>query len=321
LTRKQNQNQSLTQYLIPASEQSNSSFYDEYRFLTNWDYAEHNGWTLPATGEPHDWCGIWNTIGCVDHEKHMSLGFGDVSFVKHYQRSCFRAVCKICYEKWIGRQADRSKKRVEKYAKISNRTPIHVILSISQQDYGLPFPEMKKKARRILQEIGIIGCGLIFHPFRFHKKSRRWYYSPHFHIVGFGRIGNIAKVYYRYYWLIKYAGTRKSVFHTFYYLLSHSGVNKKFHSISWLGVLSYSKLEVKEEPKISRCPLCEGEFVEIYYDGFDPPIPPDKFFEGVLDSDGWYQVNTMPEQEINDSYEYAPTRELDYLLRGMATAV
>lgn len=76
---------------------------------------------------------------------------------------------------------------------------------------------------------------------------------------------------------------------------------------------------VEKEPRITKCPLCNGEFVEIYYEEpFYPVIPPDKHFEGVVDADGWNPVFTVEYAE--SEYGYAPTRELDELLKGLATA-
>jgi len=315
-------NQSLIPFLLPASERSNSTFFDEYKFLTNWETVECDGWGLPATAEAHDWCGLWRTIGCKDTEKHKLLGYGNVVFVKQYQRSCFRAVCKKCYEKWLGRQANRATRRVEKYAKGTGRKPIHVVLSISNWDINLPFKEMKKKARKILKEIGMKGYAMIFHPFRFNKKIRCWYYSPHFHVVGFGWVEGIADSYYKNYWFIKYVGVRKSVFHTFYYLLSHCGIKKGFHALSWAGVLSYSKLKIEDEPKNHRCPICNSKFVELYYAGWDPPIKSDQYFEGILDSDDWCLVQPMSESEMVTPYrfDYASTRDLNETLKGIVIA-
>jgi len=316
------QNQSILKYLLPASEQSKSDFYEQCKFLTNWDTTEHHGWKLPGTSESHDWCGIWKTVGCLNAEKHRQLGHDSVVFVKQFQRSCYRAACKECDKKWMGRQSNRSTRRIEKYSKITGRKPFHIVLSVSDWDVKLPFPEMKKKARKILFELGVIGCGLIFHPFRFNKRIRCWYYSPHFHAVGFGRIDRIAEVFYKNNrWYILDLGIRKSVFNTFYYLLTHCGIKKHFHALSWLGDLSYCKLKVEKEPQISKCPACGAEFVEIYYNGFDPHTPPDQYFEGFVDSDGWYLVHTMSEEDyLQPKYQYASTRDLDELLKGLTFA-
>ena len=86
--------------------------------------------------------------------------------------------------------------------------------------------------------------------------------------------------------------------------------------MTWFGNLSYSKLKVKKEPRITKCPLCNGEFEEIYYEEpFHPIIPPDKHFEGAVGGEGWYNVFTVEYEE--PKYEYAPTRDLNELLKGL----
>jgi hypothetical protein len=307
--------------MVPASEQSGSSFFDEYRFLTNWDNTEHDDWTLPAIKDPHDWCGLWRTDGCLNASEHSRLGYGNVVFVRQYQRSCFRPVCRLCYEKWIGRQANRATRRIEKFQNQSGRQSIHIFLSVSQWDWNLPFDQMRKKARKIIKEIGIIGAAVIFHPFRFNKKIRCWYYSPHFHIVGFGQVSGIVNSYYKNYWYIGYVGVRKSVFHTFWYLLSHCGIKKGYHALAWVGDLSYSKLKLEKERESSTCPYCNGKFVQIYYAGLDPVVPPpEQFFEGLVDATDWLPVETEYEYDLC-KFEYASERSLNDLLKGITEAI
>jgi len=51
---------------------------------------------------------------------------------------------------------------------------------------------------------------------------------------------------------------------------------------------------------------------------FHPIIPPDKHFEGAVEGEGWYLVIRAEYSE--PKYEYAPTRDLDELLKGLTTA-
>ena len=70
-------------------------------------------------------------------------------------------------------------------------------------------------------------------------------------------------------------------------MLSHCGIQKGYQAVTWFGSLSYSKLHIEKEPRITKCPLCNGEFEEIYYtEPIHPIIPPDKHFEGAVDADG-----------------------------------
>jgi len=326
LTNKSKQNQTLLDFLRPASKQSGSlrkvrEFVDEYQFMSNWNDIEHDGWRLIATSKKHYWCGLWQTFGCLNHKEHQRLGKGNRVYVKQYQRSCYRPLCKECYPKWIVRQANVSTRRIEKFQEKSKRKSIHLLLSVNSNQYFLSFKEMKKIVRKILQIISFSGEAIIFHPFRFNKKTRLWYYAPHFHVVGFGYRILIHKGYGKFGWLVKDLDERKSVFQTFCYLLSHCGVKEKIHTVSWGGSLSYSKLKIEKEPRITKCPVCGGEFVPIYYDGIHPVVPPERHFEGLVDYDGaWYSVETEPEQMPTD-FEYASTRDLNEILKGMTLAV
>ena len=293
---------------------------DDYHLLTNWYKAGHNDWSLPATQEPHWWCGMWSTRGCLHSEDHHNKN--NKVYIKRYQRSCFRARCKICWEKWIGRQSNVATRKIEKYSKRENISPLHIVLSISNWDYELDYKKMKQKARKILREIKIRGGSIIFHPFRFNKKIRCWYYSPHFHVVCFGFLpkGALAETYHQNGWFVKYLGVRKSVFATFYYLFSHCGIRHRIRSVSWFGDLSYSKLEKEILPVYDKCPLCKRKLMEIYYKGWDPPFASESFFEGFVDALGWYAVETENIHLGPCDFEYAPTRELNDLLQSLEQA-
>ena len=271
---------------------------DDYHLLTNWQTTEHNSWRLPATKEPHYWCGMWNTKGCLHTKDHST--HDNKIYVKRYQRSCFRSSCKVCWEKWIGRASNVATRKIEKFSKREKRQPIHIVLSISDWDYELDYKKMKQKARKILKEIKVVGGSIMFHPFRFNKRLRCWYYSPHFHVVCFGFLpkGSLAETYHQNGWFVKYLGVRKSVFVTFYYILSHCGIRYRTRAVTWFGDLSYSKLEKEILPENNNCPLCGVKLVEIYYNGLDPPVPIDGFFEGFVDSAGWYSVETRVENIV-----------------------
>ncbi len=317
-------NQSLIQYFVPASKQSDSlhktrEWIDEHQFLTNWKNIEHDGWRLPATQEPHDWCGIWKTMGCLNSESHEKFGYGKRVYVKQFQRSCYRGSCKTCYRKWIAREANKATKRINTYSELSKEEPIHVVLSVPVLQYDIPVPILRKRMSVIIQEINLKGALIIFHPFKFHPKTRQFYYAPHFHLVGFGYMQNIAQTFSKYGWFIKYLGVRESVFQTISYLMSHCGIRKGNHTVTWIGRLSYSKLKVEKELPLTKCPCCGEKFIEIYYDGFDPPVPPEKMYEGLVDDDmEWYEVQTV-EYQI-PRFDYAPTRELNDILQELAVS-
>ncbi len=289
--------QTLIQYFNPASKQSKVEQYiEEHQFLTNWQNIEHDGWRLPATDEPHYWCGIWKTEGCLNVAGHQKLGKGRRPYVKQFQRSCYRGRCKTCYRKWIARESNKATRRIETYSQISHKKPIHVLLSVPLNQYHSSFEILRKRRNEITKRIGLDGSLVIFHPFRFRNKTREFYYAPHFHIVGFGQIRRITETFSRYGWFIKYLGVRKSIFQTVSYLMSHCGIKKGSHTVTWVGTLSYSKLKIEKEPSLTNCPVCGRKFIEIYCEEFDPVVPPGKMYEGLTDSVDWYQVISFTDQ-------------------------
>jgi hypothetical protein len=308
--------------MVPASKPSEPDYLEDHQFMTNWYDTWHQGWHLPGTKEPHDWCGLWQTRGCLNVEGHKNSNHEGQVYVRQFQRSCFRPDCKKCFRRWIARQANRSTSRILKYEMQSKMKPKHIVLSVSEWDCGLLFKDLKKKAIAILKSINCFGGTIIFHPFRFNKKLRVFYYSPHFHIIGFGIVIGIAESFRKYGWFVKDLGFRESVFQTFYYLLSHCGIKKGFHALTWFGSCSYSKLKIEKEPDSNICPACGKKLVQIYNEKPDPPIPPDKIFEGFVDSEGWYEVKTTPEYDAKEYYrfDYASTRDLNEKLKGLAEA-
>ena len=60
--------------------------------------------------------------------------------------------------------------------------------------------------------------------------------------------------------IVKEAGERESVFQAFCYLLVSLGIQKGYQAVAWFGSLSYGKLHVEKEPRITKCPLRNGEF-------------------------------------------------------------
>ena len=155
--------------------------------------------------------------------------------------------------------------------------------------------ELRKEAYKILKEIGSVGGSLIFHPFRYHRDSKRWYYSPHFHIIGFGWLVGTAETYQKSGWIVKNKGVRESVFATLFYQLSHAGVKHGYHTVTWFGDLSYSKLKVEEESNLNECPLCKAKLRLVFHYGlFGWTPPPEIEGEFYVEPDGWRILEINP---------------------------
>ena len=201
----------------------------------------------------------------------------------------------------------------------------------------------RTRVRKIMSDRGVIGGGLIFHGFRFANKreSRRkcvpfgWYWSVHWHTVGFladgysmcrkcvhncgsdrefcrncrkGFEGRTRRAYELDGWIVKVGQKRKTILGTFYYQLNHSTIvpsKKRFHSLTWFGVvgiraLKLDKSEFKEEAEL--CPICGSQCVPLRYFGFDRARIEKEFWikefeEPAFDRDG------LPIWVEKDSYD------------------
>ncbi len=327
---KKKQNQTLTKFLLPVFQQSGEilkktrEFVEEQKYFTNWNDIEHDGWHFPATSEPHYWCGIFATFGCPHAKDHEKLGWGYKTYVKQFQRSCYRPVCTKCYVKWIARESRKATRRIWKYeAQNTGKKSIHVFFSVPKYMQYYSVDKLREQVRLVLKQAKVAGGALIFHPFRKDPKNGNWYWSPHFHFVGYGSYRNIANAFGWKGWYVGIKGIRKSTFQTLCYLLSHCGVRKGNHTVTWFGELSYGKLPVEKVEPLTHCPACGRKFIEIYHDGIHPVVPPDIDFDGFVQSDGrWYEVGTEPEPNPNETerFDYSSYRDVNENLKGLTLA-
>jgi len=291
------------------------------RHLGNYDTIEKDGWHLPGTKEPGEFCGKWNRIGCINEEQHERLGFGRKDFVMQYKCTCKRADCRICVDSWIIRNADRAAKRIEKYAKDSGLPAFHLALSPSKENQRKSEGELRHEAMTILHEINCKGGSLFFHPFSRKRESTEWRDFPHFHFVGFGWMRLVKEVTKKYGWVVVYFKKRKYLFGTFCYLFNHCGVKKGRHAVTWLMGLSYGKLRIEKRPKSYKCPACKRNLVPIYYDGVHSGIPPDKEFADFVDPEGWHVVKTLDfDNKSEYGFEYDPRKETNEILKCITLA-
>jgi len=267
-------------------------------------------WKLTGTFPKKDYCGQWKTKGCANVWSHPE----NKVFVRRSKRSCFRAKCKTCWlEKWLARESHRATQRIENYVEVfkhlqfarqpnlqrKHLRPIHVIVSPSWNDKFMRFDLLKAKARKLMDQAGIEGGLMIYHPFSFNKDKGEWVVRPHFHVVGFGWVVDTKKISNSEGWVIKNKGVRESLHSTIYYQLSHSGVSDDVHSITWFGSLGYrakyaDRFKVDEEDESDFCDYCRIMLVEFAYVGQDRP-PPYYEFVGLVDSKDWRETETLDE--------------------------
>ncbi len=258
-------------------------------------------WQLPGHGKSYDDCGDWRYRGCLnvaDHtQNELSESVKGKIFVEWYHRSCYRAECPVCYEKWAGLEAKKIEWRLKhlwKHGKV-----LHIAISPSEKDVlNLPFAKLRQKAYKIAKNRGIIGGSVIWHPFR-ERDNGTWYFSPHFHVLGFGWVRNVGEGFKKDGWLVKNiqdGREERSIFGTAMYQLSHCGIDShgKSRPVSWFGVASTAGKNRAFVPKMERekhvCPGCQAELIQLRYFG-DPADLPDLEEESSawLDPEDWVE--------------------------------
>jgi len=281
------------QLTYPASKRS--EIFDQMHEAQNWLTIQYDGWKLPATNDAKDDCGKWLTKGCLNVPAHVNTEYTGKVYIKTFQKSCYRASCEKCYRKWMARESNKATKRIEKYEELSGEPAKHVVVSPPKWLHDRPIRDLKKIAYKILKSVNCKGGTLIYHPFRYNKKFKEWYFSPHFHVIGFGWIANVSELYNKEGWIVKNKGTRDSVFATFYYQLSHAGIKKGYHTLTWFGDLSYSKLKIEKEPDSNLCPLCSAKLRLVFHYGlFGWTPPPEIEGEFFVNPEGWRIVEINP---------------------------
>jgi len=66
------------------------------------------------------------------------------------------------------------------------------------------------------------------------------------------------------------------------------------HPISWIGRSVYCKLETdNHHSNAKNCPICDRKLRLIYFNGDKDPIPPDEYFDGEIEKDGWKYCHTV----------------------------
>lgn len=179
----------------------------------------------------------------------------------------------------------------------SRRKVKHVVLSpppgVERDKLG-DHRQLRDQAYQIAKESGFYGGAMVFHPYRLKcskcgsaiddylkecikcgESAFKWFWSPHFHAVGFGWIENTKEGYAKHGWVVKNLGIRKSVFWTFQYLLSHAGVSS-VHTTTWFGCMSYNLMGAvpKSEGFREVCPFCFRSVVPLQWIGGEDRGPP-----------------------------------------------
>jgi hypothetical protein len=260
-------------------------------------------------GEKRNSCGVFFTMGCLETHLHGikklpkgvsgQIGLDDSVqpfgvFTRKFVHRCKRQACPVCWKIWAIRETRRASRRLKAF-KLKGRilNPIHVVVSIPHFDYGLGIVEMRRKTYKSLKSVHLLGGMSIYHPKRWKKGIP--YYSPHFHVVGYGWVSDVRRNYVASGYVVKNLRIRKSVEGTIWYQLSHAGVHPKKHTTTWFGCLSYNKLRIpKEEKEKHLCPICKQVLRQVLWIGDgNCPIPEKEGFMCYGDSQGWVYADVL----------------------------
>ena len=296
-------------------------------------WGRHGEWELVGQGDitnPSDdskQCGkFYGFNACLNvdlHNKTLLTSQGVVNHAGHIFatkrfRYCCNPRCPTCYRHGWAVQGAHAIVEILEEASKKHGKPEHIVCSIPSSMYSLEFDDMKKKARKVLAGQGVLGGCLIFHAFRYRKYDKRtkdgillsrgWYWSPHFHVIGFikggfsrcrhchnyddvthepyipetcygcdGLCGVSRRDYHKNGGIIvKVEGERKTLFGTAWYQLEHSSLKpdkKHFNIVSWFGCCAPNKLQRKPREKGSKvvkvCPICGHDLIPVRYVGAD----------------------------------------------------
>jgi hypothetical protein len=267
-------------------------------------WGVHGGFSLVGNGNvTNSRCGTFGSYwGCLRVELHDKITLdghnhkGKVHVQKVFN-SCDKPSCPLCYKMgWAVREAGKIEARLKEGSKRFGEVQ-HIIVALPPKYWGLTYEDLRKLCLTVLLSRGVVGGATIFHGFRYNnaEEARQkgvrmgWYWSPHFHVLGFilGGYGRCRACAHcrrgcggfvdRNYRLnekdgcyVKVKGKRKTVGGTAWYQLNHATLRtdvKRPHVVTWFGVCSYRKLKVSPELRRRFCPICQHELERLRYFG------------------------------------------------------
>jgi len=234
--------------------------------------------------------------GCPNVDLHKLITLDGVNYsgkvyVRKVFHSCDKPSCPVCYKHgWAVREAGRIEARLREASKRFGLIE-HIVASVPPRDYGLSLKALRSQVDKALKKRGVHGVK-IFHGFRYSVR-KQWYWSPHFHVLGFvlggykcrGCMKDCAgcdgfevrtrKHFQNDGYIVKVLPKRKTVGGTAWYQLNHASVKKnitRFHVATWFGVCSYRKLKFTAEYRKRVCPICQHDLVKLMYVGRDRSV-------------------------------------------------
>jgi len=297
---------------IQVEQTSYQNYVQQATDSKEWKHANFEDFVLPAQSQAKAYCNKWISYGCDNIKQHPR----NQHYAEHTLKTCKVSHCPLCFESWIGRQANRSTKRLSKFLEKKRFNFRHVMLSPPpDQAKNQSYDSLKKWLQTAMTVANIQTALVVFHPFRFQDKKKSMpYFSPHFHLLVYGHITNTTEFYNKTKWNIKNLGNLekdKDIFTCVRYLLSHAGVKKGTHTVRYLGDISYRKLKVEKEKVIPHCPYCflPLKIFSINFDSKHEPPPIDHV--GLWDSSCFSPVDDngndtkIPFYHMNENGSYS----------------
>lgn len=194
---------------------------------------------------------------------------------------CNRRDCPECFRRWAMLEALGALARLKAGARFYtlHRGLRHVTLSMDGATVPSSLRALERERRAVyavLARMGFLGGAAVYHPQR-HEGASCWWDSPHWHVVGYGRVDADKRPSG---WFVKtISGSeaeRRSWVGTLYYVLNHCGFARwslggKEHTteaLTWFGGWSYNKLPSRFAPgrdttctRSDFCVVCGAEMV------------------------------------------------------------
>jgi hypothetical protein len=258
-------------------------------------YGEYGDYQLVGHGDvTNAYCGKFASFwGCLRVELHNHKTLDGLNskgkvFVHKVFNSCDKPSCPICFRSWAVREAGRMERRLKEASKVFGIVE-HIVVSVPTKDYGMTDKCLRKKVSKMLFGLGVLGGAITVHDFR-EDDFGHWYFSRHFHVLGFiaggysrcrhcsgadcykcgGFEGKCYKMYRENGYIVRVLGERKTIGGTAFYELTHASIKKgvkRFHVATWFASCSYRKLKVSVEYRDRVCPLCGHDLERLRYFG------------------------------------------------------
>lgn len=231
-----------------------------------------------------EFCGTFSkNVGCLEAHLHVNKpvpagvvrtasldgrihGLKALVYIRAFR--CTNPLCPDCCLHWAKLQVARAMRRFDAFIDEFGEYDLdHIVVSVPKFDWGESYKFMRRQVTAMLLAVGAIGGMIIYHPKRYSRRTKYWYYSPHFHVISFtweGRVdGKMVKELHNFSgYVLKKLPPRRSVYNTIMYQLSHAGIPEgRSHAVVWYGELNNRKVgklpAIRDEifkPRV--CPVC-----------------------------------------------------------------